>query len=104
MVLFAFVFAATLYGTVRYIQIVFDGQSTEEAIVEGLSYSIQTVMAVGYGNWEPSRSHAWRARLTEDQRENRMYQLKGLSIGIMVTGGAFFGALIGAVSELVRTA
>lgn len=102
--LVVFLVGISLYGAVRYIQVMFNSQLGLEAVVEGFHYSVQSITTIGYGYWEPSKGTAWKLRTTDLQRELQILELKRVSLGIGFLGAFAFGALIAACSEAFRSA
>ena len=101
LVLLGLIIVTAVFGAARYVEVVFDGEPTWEACIEGLHYAVQAITTVGYGSWEPAKSMAWKARTDEAQRELQIYQLKKFSLGLMGVGVLSFGALIAVVSDIL---
>jgi hypothetical protein len=91
--LFIGLIVAVIGGTACYIRFFYANAFTEESIIEGLNYSVQTVTTVGYGNWPLAN-----VRPTEFQFRT----LRICTIALMAFGAALFTMVIGMVTTWLQ--
>jgi hypothetical protein len=81
-------------GAACYVRFYYANKFTEESIIEGLNYSVQTVTTVGYGNWPLTD-----VKPTLEQFRN----LRICTIFLMPVGASLFAMTIGMVTTWLQS-
>jgi hypothetical protein len=88
------VVALCFLGAAAHIHAFWHHTLSDESIIEGLNYSVQTVTTVGYGNWVPDRLQA-----TFPQ----MLYMKRFSVYLMLAGATMYTLAIGMLVNWLGT-
>jgi hypothetical protein len=104
------VLGTIIIASLLYIRIVFDSQHSLESWIEALSFSVQTVTTVGYGNWGVSNASSkcevslqlallWPI---QEAGDCRLVNVKMLSIALMLWGALLFAVTVAVMVEKIR--
>jgi hypothetical protein len=88
---------ATLAGF-TFLSVMYDGSTSDEALIEAVSFATQTVTTVGYGNWEKP---AITPVVQMPQYERRVLQMRLWSSVYMLLGATIYAVFTGVVVSLM---